>query len=242
MIFLENGSNKSALMILILNYLQIKITISSKFQNRESRTNCRVDHCKILEFLAERFPEHPFPQVIKSRSGDIILLTEINGKVYLVRVYTWLEGDLLRNCQPTTEMYFGLGSLLGRLDSELLEFKSEISTFIRRVYYWDLQYALLSRSLTKYITDPKIRRIVEYFYQQFESFVLPKIPMLRKGIIHSDANDYNILVSGKNVSGLIDFGDAAYSSIINELAIAISYAALEKGRSCQMGTGSYKRV
>jgi 4-aminobutyrate aminotransferase-like enzyme len=186
------------------------------------------DQCKILSFLAVKYPEHPFPQVIQTKSGQNILLTEIDGKDHLIRVYTWLDGDLFKNSKPSPNLYNSLGLLLGSLNSELLEFKEDISTIVQRVYYWDLQYALLSKSLTKYITDPTIRRIVDYFFHQFEVFVLPKIPILRKGIIHSDANDYNILVNGDQVSGLIDFGDAAYSSIINELAIAIAYAALEK--------------
>jgi Ser/Thr protein kinase RdoA (MazF antagonist) len=52
-------------------------------------------------------------------------------------------------------------------------------------------------------------------------------------VIHSDGNDYNVLVSpygrwGNRVSGLIDFGDMVHSHTVNELAIACAYALMGK--------------
>ena len=62
--------------------------------------------------------------------------------------------------------------------------------------------------------------------------MLPEIPQLRKGVIHNDANDYNVLVSedpeNPEVISVIDFGDAVYTPIVNDLAIAIAYAAMHK--------------
>jgi 4-aminobutyrate aminotransferase-like enzyme len=51
---------------------------------------------------------------------------------------------------------------------------------------------------------------------------------MRKQIIHNDANDWNVLVQNNKVSGIIDFGDVCYTQLINELAIGITYAILEK--------------
>ncbi len=62
-----------------------------------------------------------------------------------------------------------------------------------------------------------------YFLQQYENQVVPHYADLPQGLIHGDANDHNILVSGDQVTGLIDFGDATYSQLIHELAIAITY-------------------
>ena len=39
-----------------------------------------------------------------------------------------------------------------------------------------------------------------------------------------DANQLNVLVKNEEVSGIIDFGNLAYTQLINELAIAIAYA------------------
>ena len=56
---------------------------------------------------------------------------------------------------------------------------------------------------------------------------------MRSGIIHNDANDYNVLVEPESrwhhtVTGAIDFGDMVYTRIVNEVAIACAYAMLNK--------------
>jgi Ser/Thr protein kinase RdoA (MazF antagonist) len=51
---------------------------------------------------------------------------------------------------------------------------------------------------------------------------------LRHGVIHGDANDYNVLVRAGRVIGLLDFGDMVYSAVVCDLAIALAYALLEK--------------
>jgi Ser/Thr protein kinase RdoA (MazF antagonist) len=53
---------------------------------------------------------------------------------------------------------------------------------------------------------------------------------LRRGVIHGDANDYNVLVDPDrmSVTGLLDFGDMVYSYTAGDLAIAIAYVVLDK--------------
>ena len=49
-------------------------------------------------------------------------------------------------------------------------------------------------------------------------------------MIHNDANDNNIVVSDDlqqpEVTALIDYGDAIYTQIINDLAVTIAYAVM----------------
>jgi 4-aminobutyrate aminotransferase-like enzyme/murein DD-endopeptidase MepM/ murein hydrolase activator NlpD len=51
-------------------------------------------------------------------------------------------------------------------------------------------------------------------------------------VIHNDANDNNILVStdliDPEVLAIIDYGDAVFSSLVNDLAVAIAYAVMDK--------------
>jgi Ser/Thr protein kinase RdoA (MazF antagonist) len=55
------------------------------------------------------------------------------------------------------------------------------------------------------------------------------LAMLRQGVIHNDANDHNVLVAddASRVTGLLDLGDAVWSVVVNELAVAAAYAALD---------------
>jgi len=49
-------------------------------------------------------------------------------------------------------------------------------------------------------------------------------------VIHSDANDHNLLVRDGQVTGLIDFGDMVYSALAADPAIAAAYAMLDKSK------------
>jgi len=75
------------------------------------------------------------------------------------------------------------------------------------------------------------RRIAEHFIALYETRVKPILPSLRKSVIHSDFNDYNICISDdeQQVTGFFDFGDMVHSSTINDIAIAAAYALLGPG-------------
>jgi 4-aminobutyrate aminotransferase-like enzyme len=49
---------------------------------------------------------------------------------------------------------------------------------------------------------------------------------MRMAYAHNDANDYNLLVKGDQVTGLIDFGDMVHTQLINNVAVACVYAML----------------
>jgi Ser/Thr protein kinase RdoA (MazF antagonist) len=57
------------------------------------------------------------------------------------------------------------------------------------------------------------------------------LPTLRQGVIHNDANDHNVLIDPESgrVTGLLDLGDAVWSAVASELAVAAAYAALDTG-------------
>src|SRR5678815_5978728 len=56
--------------------------------------------------------------------------------------------------------------------------------------------------------------------------VLPYISSLRHIYAHHDANDTNILVKDNKVCGLIDFSDMVYTALVNNLAVACTYAMM----------------
>ena len=56
--------------------------------------------------------------------------------------------------------------------------------------------------------------------------MLPVISTLRHAYLHHDANDTNILTQGDKVTGLIDFSDMVYTALINNLAVACTYAMM----------------
>ena len=65
-------------------------------------------------------------------------------------------------------------------------------------------------------------------YDQFNSEYLEILPHLRKQIIHNDGNDYNIIMNGSTVSGIIDFGDVTHSALVNNIGITLAYCCMGK--------------
>jgi len=127
-------------------------------------------------------------------------------------------------------LLYSFGYSLGKMDKILMQFHH---TGANRYWHWDLKNALDIQKYNSYITDAGKRRLVDYFYLQYETEIYPLNSKLRKSIIHNDANDHNILVKNTTadqqaISGIIDFGDMVYTNTINELAIACAYIMFSK--------------
>ena len=150
-----------------------------------------------------------------------------DGRERIVRLLTYLPGGLLVDASSRTpELFASLGRFLGTLDRELQDFPAAA---LERHTCWDLLWTLDVRAHVDAIGDPLGRARVEAGLERFERRTLPELRALRRGVIHNDANDYNVLVGGveaPRVLGLIDFGDMLRTAIVCEPAIAMAYAML----------------
>ncbi|TXE18075.1 aminotransferase class III-fold pyridoxal phosphate-dependent enzyme [Psychroserpens burtonensis] len=170
--------------------------------------------------------DQSFPEPIPFATGDFLKITTIDGVKTICRLLTFLEGTFLGDATHTPELLESIGRFTAQMDLQLLEINNYVLK--ARAWEWDLQYLHLNK---KYIHDIEVasdRHLVSYFFQQYELHVTPILPDLRKSVIHNDVNEWNVLVTNHTVSGLIDFGDVTYSPLINELAIAITYACFDK--------------
>ena len=169
---------------------------------------------------------YSFPQPQENVDGDRITILENDGKKTISRLLSYIEGELYSDAENTPDLAKSLGRFLATLDKHLFDHRS--FAIEARHLQWDLQYHYLNRRFINDISDPNDRKVVEYYFLQHEEFVKPKLPGLRKSIIHSDANEANLIVRDGGVTGIIDFFDMSYSQLINEIAIAIAYAILGK--------------
>jgi len=164
-----------------------------------------------------------FPEHVQTLSGEELL--EADGRVY--RVLRYLPGTFLGKLPPQEWPMASLGQLLGTLARRAADFPGLHQELAPSP--WDLQHLLLHRAnLDHYVQDASLAAIIAYFLQQFESEVDPYRYELRKGFIHNDANEWNILVQDGKVTGLIDFGDSCYSWIVNDLAVGLTYALMDR--------------
>ena len=102
-----------------------------------------------------------------------------------------------------------------------------------RDFHWDLQNAERVVGQYRDLLDTAQNALVEHFLQHYLDHAKPRLAGLRKSVIHSDGNDYNVLTQLDEdglpiVTGVIDFGDMVYSHTVNEVAIAAAYAMLDK--------------
>ena len=167
--------------------------------------------------------DYVFPELLPTLSGEEA--PEAEGRVY--RVMSYLEGTFLGKLPARDWPLAGLGRLLGVLARKSLDFSGLLQE--PEASPWDLQHLPLHKAnLRKYIQEPPLASAIAYFIQQFESEVEPWRYGLRKGFIHNDANEWNILLRNGEISGLIDFGDSCYSWIVNDLAVGLTYALMDR--------------
>ncbi|MCB8960440.1 MAG: aminotransferase class III-fold pyridoxal phosphate-dependent enzyme [Ardenticatenales bacterium] len=166
--------------------------------------------------------------------GEMVSVAGPAGATYLARLVTFLPGTPLANARrQTPALWHDLGHKLGRLDGALAGFDHAAA---HREFHWDLaagpDVVAKHRHL---IADPELGVLVDQLMTAFEQHTVPLLPRLRRSVIHSDANDHNVVVGGgtdldsrdQTVTGLIDFGDMVHSYTVGNLAIAAAYLMLD---------------
>ena len=185
-----------------------------KIANRGEKREVLEAQNAMMGHLEERFSF--CPRVVAARSGEGIKVVE--GQ--FVRVLSYLPGKPLARFEgQSVELLYDLGRKLGQLDESLQGFDHPGA---HREFHWDLaQGVQVVRHLGPGIKADWLRELVLGFH-------FGSLDHLRKSVIHGDANDYNVLIEGNEVVGLIDFGDIVYSYTVGDLAIAVAYVVLGK--------------
>jgi 4-aminobutyrate aminotransferase-like enzyme/Ser/Thr protein kinase RdoA (MazF antagonist) len=168
------------------------------------------------------------PRIKPAVNGEeIVHISAPDGTVRMMRLLTWIDGRCLAEVNPhTPDLLEQLGVFCGKLSAALAGYDHPSA---HRFMKWDPLQAGWTGAYLDLIKDKKKKETALYFWQLFKK---QAVTNLRKSVIYGDANDYNVLVQGDFehilIPGVIDFGDAAYSATINELAIAAAYAAMHK--------------
>jgi Ser/Thr protein kinase RdoA (MazF antagonist) len=188
----------------------------------EERSVLELQNAALMH-AAERVPDLALPRVIPAAADETMAtIKNAQGKPYFVRLLTWLDGEVFVHASPhDAAMLASLGAVLADVDRALQGFSHPA---MHRELYWDVKRADLALehlSLLPTEQQPIVRR----FMHAWEGV---KWQALRHGLIHGDANDYNVLVRDGRVVGLLDFGDMVYSAVVCDLAIALAYALLDQ--------------
>jgi len=180
---------------------------------------------RLLTHLKSKELNFDIPQFIKTHTGESTSnFIDENQQQRSVCVLSWVPGRLWNHVNPHTEtMLYELGILCGKISKALLDFDHPFS---HRRFEWDIANGLWVKDYLE-LFDTAEHNLIKVFISQFEE-IQSEYNQLQKSTVHNDANDFNILVSenvfNPKIEGLIDFGDAIYTQVINDLAICCSYA------------------
>jgi 4-aminobutyrate aminotransferase-like enzyme/Ser/Thr protein kinase RdoA (MazF antagonist) len=166
------------------------------------------------------------PRVLPSIDGaSLASVTTAGGASHYVRLFTWIDGE------PLGDIPVRAGDLLEQFGERVAELDLALDGFdhpaIHRQFYWDLAGGLpLVRELAPLIHDEEMRARVLRLAARVERRDGARLATLRRAAAHNDPNDYNVLVSDRIITGILDFGDIVHTYAIADLAIAMAYAIL----------------
>ena len=179
---------------------------------------------RALLHVQEHATDLPVPRLRVSRDGG---LTAALPGGNLCRLLDFLEGRPLAKYKPhDPTLLRSIGRFIGRLDRALEGFRHDAES---RTLYWDTKKAPSTiRDGLDLIEDPIVAAFATRTLAAVERDLVPRLEELPRGIIHNDANDYNVLVADGQMSGLLDFGDIVSSCLVFEVANAVAYCMLSK--------------
>lgn len=214
--FLEGFENKTYRIEHNNSVCILKVYVHS----REAESAIQVED-QVLDKLQE-FKDYSFPRTIRTKDDRPYIVRD--GK--LIRLLSFVDGNLLGNTERHTSILQSLGTFLGRMDRSLADIYAP--ALAAKEDDWDMRYVHRNLRFLPYISSVADQNLVRYFILQFDEKVLPVTHKLRRGLIHNDANDWNIVTENNRVRGIFDFGDLAYTWVVNELAIGITYMMMNE--------------
>ena len=183
---------------------------------------------KILLYLMAKDKNLLAPKVIKTKCGySSTFFTDAKGYKRSVMLLSWIPGRIWNQVNPHTEnLRYELGFTCGTLSKFLNDFDHD---FAHRTFEWDIAKGLWTKEYLN-LFESKDQKLILNMINLFEK-IHPEYHSLQKSIVHNDANNFNCIVSesvfNPGVIGLIDYGDAIYTQVINDLAISCCYAIMD---------------
>ncbi|MEM7194254.1 MAG: aminotransferase class III-fold pyridoxal phosphate-dependent enzyme [Pseudomonadota bacterium] len=175
------------------------------------------------------------PEVKASLTGKKIeQIEDSEGHRYDCRVVSYLEGRLLSEINPATAaLRKSLGSAVASVTKALQGFEHPA---LERPLLWKMEHAgeIVNRYVDL-IEQPERRALLHRYTDRYENSLASGGDRIRRGVIHNDANDNNVLVESRGpweqrVAGLIDYGDMVYGWLVTDAAVAAAYAILDTPR------------
>ncbi|BFZ01826.1 hypothetical protein BsWGS_04865 [Bradybaena similaris] len=123
---------------------------------------------------------------------------------YVVRLFAFMPDRTLDQVILTRQMCYEVGWLAGKLDAVLQEFPNEENSVAASMTReWNMSQIPKLRGKLHVVRCPEQQRVIQEIIDKFEIAVLSAQHKFSKGLIHSDFNECNILVSQDSGSAAV---------------------------------------
>ena len=175
-----------------------------------------------LVHLEEFAPAVPVPRLVPTRDGarSFTLQTAEGGRI--IRLLTFLQGDLLYRTPLSAAQSRNVGRALAELGLGLEDYRGRPPA---GKLMWDISHVLDLGAYIGFVGEERRPR-AEAVLREVEAAGTQIAALDRRQIIHNDFNPHNILMDPADtdqVTGIIDFGDMVHAPLVNDLAVALSY-------------------
>ena len=177
----------------------------------------------VLLHLAKAAPELPVQRIVAAADGrPELTLGDGPGPPRLVRMTSWLDGQLLSAARPAVALRRSIGGTLARLSRALRGFDHPGA---HRTHRWDLQNFPMLREPLGELPDLEagLRAELTACLDRFETAVRPRLTRVGTQVIHTDFHGENLLTDGERITGILDFGDALTGPVAMDVGVAACY-------------------
>jgi len=180
-----------------------------------------------LAHLARQNPSLPVPTVrphLNGKAYDVVSFA--NADKHVVHMLSYLPGiPMDAAVDVSSAARRNLGCVAAGVDVALQGFFHSAADLD---HPWIMSRCPRFAPFVHHIADTAAQKRVAGIFSNTASDLLPRIARLRHQVTHQDAHGSNVLINAEQpseISGLIDFGDMTYSSIVADVAIACDGAA-----------------
>ncbi|MFJ4817728.1 phosphotransferase [Streptomyces sp. NPDC088801] len=176
-----------------------------------------------MRYLEATAAHLPVQRVKLTAGGDDHVTIRLNdGRPRVLRVFDFVEGQVLADTNPDAERLARAGEMLGLIDVALRPFTHPAD---RRGLAWDIRHFHQLTELVEHTPSAEHRQLAQSVFRLFGENVTPRLSDLEAQVIHGDFSPYNIVVDPKSdhfVTGVIDFGDTVRSAVIFDPAVSMA--------------------
>ncbi|HEY2267516.1 MAG TPA: phosphotransferase [Streptosporangiaceae bacterium] len=182
---------------------------------------------RVLRHIETTAPALPVPRVLTplesaapaSQPWAVVPDGPLRGRV--VHALSYLDGRLLRSVTTDPPLRRAMGATLAELGRALRGFDDPL---VHRPLLWDLAQLPQLRPLAAERPPGPRTDLLTAQLTRLTAETLPQLAAQRTQLLHNDFSPDNTLISadGRQVSGIIDFGDVTVTALINDIAIAVA--------------------